>query len=248
MSTYLVLCQSVHRWVRSGNHDPGSRPVAIASEADPDVKDIIFFVNEAWQQIQQYHPEWEWMRRQGTLNLVAGTRTYSAATIRVMLPRYEQLKSLYGATRHDGPRYGLIQDSAAATNPQMPTYYVPYNEWRGFFDRAPRPANSFPIRFTTQPDETIEFDPAPSLAPSGSAYRFAFDYRVTPQALSADADVPELPDRYHDLIVWWAVRLFCASRANSDALEQTAIEKVKYWLSKVAADQLPEFIFMTEYS
>lgn len=248
MSTYLQLCQQVHRWVRSGNYDPGSRPAAIASETDPDVKDVIFFANEAWQQIQQYHPDWEWMRAQATLNLVSGTRTYSPATIRGTVTRYEQLKSLYGATRHDGPRYCLVQDSAVATNSQMPTYYVPYNFWRGFFDRQPRPANSFPIRFTVQTDDTIEFDPAPNLAPSGSAWKFAFDYRKTPQALTADADVAELPDRYHDLIVWWAVRLFCASRANSDALETTAIEKVKYWLAKVAADQLPELIFMTEYS
>jgi len=245
---YVQLAQGVHRWVRSGNTAPGSSPSGPTDTANPDVNDIVYFVNEAYQQIQMYHDEWLWMRAQGTFNLVTGTRTYSVATLQGAISRFEQYR-FFGAGATGQQRYLYVKDAAATTPSQMPCWYLPYEEWRGYFDRLPRPSNSMPVRCTVQPDGTLEFDPTPAAAPSGGVYSIQFDYRKTPQTLVFSTnDTPEMPAKFHDLILWWAVRLFCASRSNSDALEQTAINRVNYWLDKIAAEQLPEMVFPDRYS
>jgi len=244
MATFLEICQQVHRWVRAGNNTPGTVPTTVVGQT-LELGDIVYFVGQAWLQLQQYHPDWRWMVSQGGLTLFSGVRVYSLATIQINFPRLAVIRPLIAASNI---KYSLIFDISAPTRTDMPVWFISYEEWRGWWDRQPRTMLQKPCRFTIRPDRAVEVDPTPNDAPSGDNWQLVFDYKKTPQVLAIDGDIPELPEEYHDLIVWWAVNLFCRNRSNSDQLRAESGERINWWLERLAQDQLPEMTFWPRYS
>lgn len=234
--TFQQLCQTVNQFLRAGNN------VAFGSVATPVNQlqtDIIYFVNQAWQQLQNDHPSWLWMRdRMNGFALTATQRTYTLANLQTGRANYRNFLPMNAANY----RYCLMADSnpPIGTQPtQMPVYFIPYQEWRGYWDRTPRPTGQ-PVRLTEFPDFSLQLDPTPNNAPSGSPWALYFDYRTTNTVLAADADKPNMPADYHDILVWWAIDLYCRTRSNSSPLAAEAKAEVKRQRDRLAAYQLPE--------
>ena len=243
---YLQLAQAVHLRIRAGNQTPGSQPTAIPVPAGTEqaASDAVAFVAEAWEWVQNEHPSWQWMRKQSTLPLVAGTRTYNLTLIRVTTADYEWFLPFYAG----GQKYCYIYDAGAATRVDMPITYVPYIEWRGYWDRSPRGVNAKPAFFTERPDRSLEFDPTPSTTPTSSVWTFAFDYRKTNQSLVLQADTPEMPSSFHALVFWRAIQLYGQSRSATGLLYQTADIEVRTRMNELRTAQLPVFTIDTDYA
>lgn len=240
--SYLQLCQAAHRLLRIGNATPGSLPAALPLTGNPDqaVYDIVDAVPRAWEWVQNQHPSWNFMRKSNVFVLTSGLRQYLLSQIQAIIPDYYGFIPFWSESNTP---YFLMYDSGFSPVNQRPDYifpFVEYQEWRGFWDRGPRPANGQPNRMTEQPNKTLEFDPTPAAAPSGSAWGIKFDYRIVNQVLSNQSDVPILPAEFHDLIVWVAVRFVCETRMNSGPLYQAALQQIDEYMAKLVARYTPQ--------
>ena len=252
MATYLTLCQQVHRNIRAGNNTPGSQPTSVTGNTDPLLLDIVYFVQEAWNQIQQENSRWQWMNLPAILTLPINTatqyvQTLTLATIQTTYPLWGNIVPYTGQQ----PKYTLIYDPNQAPNPPLPTrqplFFVPWKEFNGFFTRQPRTQGQ-PSRFSEDPQSNLWFDAPPLAAPSGVAYQMQCDYRMIPQVLAANTDVPLLPVDYHDLIVYWAAFLYCQTRSNSSQLSDSMASNMQRILQKLKTDQTPEWVLFNDYT
>lgn len=239
--TYLQICQFAHRLLRSGNAQPGSQPAAIPAAANLDqvVYDIIDAVPRAWEWVQNEHPSWNFMRKQGLYVMSSGLRTYTLAQLQVANADYYGFIPFWSTMNTP---YFLMYDSGApaTTRSDYIFPFIEYAEWRGFYDRTPRPSAAQPNRMTEWPNKTLEFDPTPGPAPTGSPWGIKFDYRQTNQVLSAQGDIPILPPEFHELIAWVTVRIICESRMDTGPLYQSSNNEINKYMDRLKARYLPQ--------
>ena len=252
MATYLQLCQQVHRNIRAGNNTPGSQPTSVVGNTDPLLLDIVYFVNEAWTQIQQDNSRWQWMNKPATLTLPVNTsstfnQTLSLATIQATYTDWGNVVP-YTAQR---PKYGQLYDPNQTPNPPLPTrqpiFFIPWKEFNGFYNQQPR-TQAQPSRFSEDPAGNLWFDAPPIAAPSGVAYKMEVDYRTVPQTLAANTDVPAMPVDFHDLIVYWAAFLYCQTRSSTSPLMAAMASNMSRILQKLKTDQTPEWILSNDFT
>lgn len=219
---------------------------------DPLLLDIVYFVNEAWTQIQQDSPYWLWMRKKATLTLPINTstgtnQTLPIATIQAAVTDWRNVQQMQAGF----PPFGMIQDPNQTPNPPPPTqmrsFYVPWLEFDGFLNQMPR-TPGVPLRFSEDPQYNLIFDQPPLAAPSGVAYTFTVPYRTINQQLVADATVPLMLADYHDLIAYWAAWLFCQTREDKSALMDTCTTNMSRILAKLRSQQLPPWVLGNRYA
>lgn len=245
--TYLQLCQFAHRYLRSGNATPGSLPQTIPAGPGLDqvVYDIVDTMPRAWEWVQNEHPSWNFMRRDGVLMLTPGKRVYSLTEIQVQAKEYYGFIPFWSTSKFP---YFLIYDSGA--NPKADYIYpfIEYQEWRGFWDRQPRPTGTQPNRMTERPDKSLEFDPTPQAAPSGANWSVKLDYRMANQILLLPGDEPILPDEFHELIAWVCIRMVCETRMNTGPLYQSSLNEIARYMDRLKARYLPQIQVDTCYA
>ncbi len=237
---YLALCQYTHRLAKAGNAQAGSQPAAIPvpTQQDQIVYDIVDAVPRAWEWVQNEHPSWNFMRKEGAFNLTAGQRTYTLAQIQAQISDYYGFIPMWGGNS-PGPYYFLCDPAQTPQVLDYPMRFVEYMDFRGIYDRRPRPQNFQPTILTEWPDKTLECDPAPNLGPSGGQWQLRFDYRRTNQVLSAQTDVPILPPEFHELIAYVALRMVCEIRMDTGQKYVTALRAIDDYLSRLKARYLP---------
>jgi len=246
--SYLTLCQYTHRLAKSGNAQAGTLPTTIPSAANQDqiVYDIIDAVPRAWEWVQNEHVSWNFMRKEGAFNLTAGTRIYSLATIQAQISDYYGFIPFWGAS--PGPYYFLCDPAQTPQVLDYPMRFVEYQDFRGVYDRRPRPQNFQPTILTEWPDKTLEMDPAPNLGPSGGNWQLKFDYRRTNQVLSAQGDIPILPPEFHELIAWVALRMVCEIRMDNSPKYQSALAEIDKYMGRLKSRYLPVVTVDTSYA
>jgi hypothetical protein len=237
--TYLQLAQFAGRYLRSSNLQGGAYPTAIPVPANQDQMsyDIVDAIPRAWEWVQNEHPSWNFMRKQGILPLVSGTRVYTLTAIQAQISDYYGYIPFWALAVEP---YFLLYD-AGASAPQDYIYpFVEYQNWRGWWDRVPRPSANQPNRLTERPDKSLEVDPTPTLAPSGGAWTLRLDYRIKNQVLSASGDVPILPPEFHEMIAWVAIRMLTETRMNSGPLLAAAQNEIQKYMDRLKSQYLPQ--------
>lgn len=223
--TRLQLVQFVARTL--GTVDP-DEITSTTSPATDYISDLVEAVDAASEEIELMHEGgWHWRRIQQTFNTVASTRKYTFATINAdcvgIIP-----------FRHspDSDSYILIGDN--------PVYFIPYQAWRGYFDRGTR-SEQRPQYFTIRHDggSSIEFDPTPD-----DVYTVTLDLLIEVQDLSdasdgsPDDNVPRMPARFHKVIGLLA----CRYMAEYDENRRLSLfeQRYKRWMNDLREDQLPK--------
>ena len=244
MATFLEICKAAHRKLRIGDYSPGSQPSTVVGQTG-DLGDLVASVNEAWLQLQMHHRDWRWMRSSVSMTLTPNVNIISVANFRVQEPRFAQILFY---TAQSERRYANIRGNSSPTNSEMPVWFIPWQEFSGgVYTRTPQPPASQPMYFSEQPNRSVRLWPAPSTPSSGGNWLFSLPCRLTPQDLTLDADVPEMPAEFHNILVWWAVDVFCRPRANFDRLSAEAKKEINRQLDRLAADQLPELVECPPY-
>lgn len=244
MSTFLQLCQQVHRKLRVGDESPSLLPTTTVGQTGT-LGDIVEAVKEAWLMVQMHHRDWRWMQDSVTVTLTPNVFIITVANFVAQNSRFEYVRPFVAGSRQ---RYANIRNNSASTNPSMPCWYIPWQEFNGgLYTRNPIPAASQPQFFSEQPNRSVRLYPPPSAPADGGSWVFGVPCRRTPQDLTADSDIPEMPDEYHNLIVWWAVDVFCRTRSNFDRLSMESKKEVNRQLLKLGADQLPEMVQVSPY-
>jgi len=215
---YLQLCIRV----REEADISGSGPTTTASQTGQ-LKSIVNWVQQAWIDIQNKRPNWLFMNKEFTFDTIIDQRDYVAGDFSIIDLKLWDLESF------------LLFDKSIGETDEKKLIYLTYSYWRNVY-RAQmniRPANRTQY-ITMLPNNTIRMEPKPD-----KIYTISGEYKRSTQFLTADADVPTgLPDDFHMIIVWQALKNYASSGNSPEVLDQ-AETNFDILLNRLEQEQLP---------
>lgn len=222
---FLSLAQKV---VEKGGI-AGTGPTTVIGQAG-ELKRVVGYVNEAWNDIQLARNDWRWMRGSVSFSTVANQATYTPAQCGVT-----DLETWLVDSRQNTFRSYVTSDGVGS---EIFLSYQPYDVWRDCFQYgAIRDTRSRPMVITVTPDQSLGFGETPDSAD----YTIVGDYQKMPSELAADADVPGLPAPFHMLIVYRALVLYAQYEEN-DYLRSINERDYNRMMSRLVSNQLPEMV------
>lgn len=175
----------------------GAGPVSVANQIGRNA-DVVSWVQQAHERIQMLRDDWSFDWAQGTFDLAAGKDTYDPVTD-------------FGITgirdfKRD-PMASYVYPASQGVNARL---FLQYQEWEDFRGLTIPPAQgSQPVTFTRRPDGKLVYYPVPS-----QANKVVHEYTLPYQTLTANTDVPRMPDWSHMAIAWRAVMIGCGKTGN----------------------------------
>jgi hypothetical protein len=187
---FLTLCQHV----RQECGVAGDGPTSVLNQAGV-LKKIVDRTSRAWVDIQASHPYWKFMRNQTTFATVVGQRSYSVV---------DDL-GITTIDKFDRTNTYLYLDS---TDDEKALRWIPYDKFRTRYRTYP---DGRPTVITEEPQRVLAFENTPD-----EIYTVTLDYWMTPELLAQNADVPSIPEHFHDIIVWKSVMMFAGNETATD--------------------------------
>lgn len=227
MSTFLELCEDVAR--ESGG--TARAPSSVIGQTGRQQK-IVEWVKSAWNLIQNLQSNWSFLRAEGTGTLIANSQSYTGASF--SLTRFGEFMGDYGSYQAL-----TIYDSTIGRKDENALRLISYETWKRRWDMGEHDATR-PTEYTIGPDQALKFGSKPD-----KAYLIRFEYRKTPQGLAANTDEPDMPTRFHDIIVWRAIMLMADHDEASNAMIM-ANGKYLELKASMERDLLPAFNLRSE--
>lgn len=192
--TFLELCKRV----RQEAGVSGSGPATVVGQVG-EMKRIVDWVNSAWEDVQLARPDWYWMRASFNFTTTLNDEQYSSTDVGI-------------ATRFSmwDINSFRIYDTTVGVNDQIELPFIRYTDYRDVYMTGPQ-VTSRPYEFTIAPNLDLLLGPKPN-----GTFRIDGDYYKSPQTLSADADIPELPSQFHMIIVYRALMLYARYEAAAE--------------------------------
>jgi hypothetical protein len=188
--TFLDLCNQVAS--DSATFDEGAI-ASVVSQTGRKAK-IVRWTNMAWRSIQNAHVAWRWMQSEFSLNMSATTQRYSgtAATDAFTSTTARFAEWICCGL---GERRFRLYDSTIGLADIGPLQFV---QWEAFYAQRVNTsaANGKPTMFSIDPANKLCLSPVPD----SSNYVVVGPYRKSVQTLAVDADVPDMPTDFHDVI------------------------------------------------
>lgn len=227
--TFLELAQAVAR-------ESGTVPEpAVLSSVTGQVgrlASIVLWVARANRMICNKHAEWRFLESEFEADTIAGTPRYTAASWNL---------SRFAAWKVAGPLEARISlyDLDIGASDEARLHYLP---WKDFYQRRLRGEIDAdrPIYFTVTPADEIAFSPTPD-----KAYRVRGIYRRAPKELTSNEDVPDLPERFHDAIMYRAMMML-ADFDEAVYTRSQAEAEFRRILGDLERDQLPPITIGSE--
>jgi hypothetical protein len=224
MATFLKLCQHVQRYARIGKEAPGTAPVTVTGQTGVNAE-IVGWVQDAWEDIQHDQDDWAFRESSGDVPVLANVRD---VVVENTLTDYESLRM----DTADGCRKFIVLVMPDGVSTQY-VYYYRWEDWRGgVYDRSK--ATGTPGMFTVMPSGELRLWPTPD-----QNYTLRLAYQRVAQVLSADGDVPSMPDRYHTAIVWKALMYHADTRDKTQEEYQKWERRRRQAMRRIYRDQLP---------
>lgn len=197
---FKTICQRVAE--KAGI--PGGVPTTVVSQTGESLR-IVNWVNDAWESIQNRRKSWRWLRTAKSFNTVAGTQSYSLATLTLTaVPFGRWWETHFSAYL-----------TSAGQGGERPLIWIPYDDFRNYYlFGAIAAIQSQPIHVTVGPDESVLFGPIPN-----DIYTVRSEYQKGAARMAADGDTPGMPAQFHMLIVWEALKLYALYESAQEALE-----------------------------
>ena len=224
--SYLTLCQDLRRECSAS----GTGPSATTGQTGEYLK-IINWVKNAWLEIQQQHDDWRWMRKSFTVSATSGdgAYAYTDCTDTVSLAAI----SRFSMWHKDSFKCYLTSTGVGG---EVPLRWMPWEQFRRIY-RYGTQTNGPPAYVSEDPTQAFVLGPIPD-----ATYTVSGDYQIGPQTLSADADTPEMPTRFHQLIVYNAMLRYGFHQVAPEAIQHAQLMGSLLHAALVR-DQLPEMLF-----
>lgn len=221
MSTLLELARAVKR--ESGLGAGGNDPVSFASATGDDLR-IFHWVIQSWRTIDLLHEAWAWRRDTAT-----GTTNGSC----VLNPSSDfglaYHASWLGPNREYKPSAYVTADGVATEHELQ---WLSYDQFRKSFltgSHTPGPLSCWSIA----PNGDMLVGPIPD-----QGHTVRADYIKGHIQLAADGDIPAMPARFHDLIVWRALLDYGGYDAASEVAQRADIN-YRQMMPGLSQAQLP---------
>lgn len=213
---YLQLCARLRQEVGASGNTP------TVANATGEWARIAAWIQQAWIEIQEENPEWNWMRGDVTFNTTAEQGTYSPTVIGL---------TDFASWRDDSFR---IYHTASGVGTE---WILPFREYNSFRDYWLLSSNKItfarPSEITVAPNKYLVLGLAPD-----DIYTVSGEYYKQPTILTNDSDTPELPSRFHVAIVYKAMMYYGGYESANDAYLRGE-RLYKAVMNNIRYDQLP---------
>lgn len=223
MADFLQLCKDTARECLV----PGVGPTSTANQTGQ-AGFIVQTVKNSYTELQNEQPDWRWLRSEFTVQTVANTDSYAYGAL---------TDSIGSAVITRFARWWTGEFQIYLTSSGIGSrHHIPYLKWAAF--RATWLTGSHPASYPS----AVSIDPRDKLrlgAKPNAVYTFTGEYQKSPQVLAADGDIPEMPNRFHNLIVYRAMKRF-AGRYGAPEIWDSAHDMEGPLLLSLEVDQKPE--------
>lgn len=185
---------------------------------------FVTWTNQSWLDIQNEHNgAWRWMRTTKTFQTVAnqGEYDYDASPLSLTDFAYWIENS-----------FRIYKTSVDNEN------YLQFREYNVFRDLnligTNRSTAAYPSEITISPSNSLIL----FQLPDSTDYHVSGDYQKSPTDLTLDADIPDMPTRFHMAIVWRVLIHYGGKESYPDAYSRGK-ELYKKLMYQLEQDQLP---------
>ena len=219
--TYLELVRRLH----SECGVSGSPPSTTVGQIG-EMKRLVDWTATAWTEIQEKRPNWSWMQTAVSFDTVAGDYEYS--------PTEAGIESTFANWKADSFRSYL---KAAGVGSEVFMTPMTYDQFRNYYLFSTRRTSlSQPLELAVAPNKNLLVGPPPA-----DVYTIVGEYYKLPVVLSADADIPDLPARFHMAIVYRAMIDYGMYEAAPEVVTRGET-KFREMMIKIEDDQLPDIL------
>lgn len=186
-----------------------------------ELRRIVDWIDAAYQDIQDKHDDWEFLRDEFSFDCVVGTDTYAASTVENLANWRLPSVRIYLTTLRD----------------ERWLNYIPWNLFR---DTRRMQSNRFvegrPINFSIKPDKSMVLWPIPD-----ETYTIEGEFYRVPYTMDVDTDTPIIPERYHLAIVYNALMKY-AAYIGEPSLYANAQKDYGRLINKLEIDRAPRLM------
>lgn len=229
MSTYLAGSVDLRRECGVA----GTGPSAVTGQTG-DLERIVEWYAQSYVEIQNRHQDWLWLRSTWTVDTVASDDTYAYGDVTdsrlsAVITRFRRWW-LYDAEGFPNIRSYLTSAGVAGEKYLLP---LPWASFRDLYKKGTQ-TNNAPVHVAVDPQRNLVFGPKPD-----AAYTITGEYQMSAQVLAADADTPEMPSDYHQLIVYEAMKKYGAFHSAPEVSARGITEGNKV-MRQLENNQRPE--------
>lgn len=147
-------------------------------------------LDDAWQELQSAR-DWRWMRKTLDVALTIGQRTYTGAGLSA---------ARFGRWRPEDCDYtpGVYVDGSI--NTMWDLSFLQLDEFKRMWVYR-NDYSSQPLYWAVDENDRLLIGPKPSIT-----YKLRIDYLMEPSTLVLADDTPDLPNKFHLLLVWKALQ------------------------------------------
>jgi hypothetical protein len=223
MSTFLELSADLRRECSIS----GTGPTAVTGQTGEYLR-VATWVKNAWLEIQQEKDDWRWMRKSLTVSATSGdgAYAYTDCTDTVSLAAI----SRFSLWHKDSFKCYLTSGGSGG---EYPLRWLPWEQFRGIY-RYGTQTNSTPVHVSEDPTQALVLGPIPN-----ATFTVSGDYQIGPQTLAANGDIPEMPTRFHQLIVYNAMIRYGFHQVAPETIQSAQLLGGRLH-SALVRDQLPQ--------
>jgi hypothetical protein len=228
--TFLELCQA---YVREADIDRTAlRPVSVVGQIG-DLGMAVHWIRQAYIEIQNSKKNWAWMRGYFELATVAGQRRYAPSDcidLKTSQP-ISRFKEWWLDDVENPPR---CYPQASGKGGEYWLTYAPRNFFVQLYDIGNNATSqSMPAHISVDFDRSLLVGLTPN-----APYVISGEFQRSAQVLTNDGDIPEMPQDYHYLIVYEALRKYGGSDIAPEVMARAETEG-QALRSALINDQIP---------
>ena len=184
------------------------------------------WINAAWVDLQTSKDDWQWMLEDFEFNTATHQQVYSADDVGVA--------STFANWKRDSFRCSSVGQSYSD---EQLMNYMDYQTFRNLYIYGNmRTTYARPVVVSITPQKDLAFGSVPD-----QAYVIDAQYYVKPTEMSANTDTPNIPERFHMLLVYRAMMYYGGFEAAPEVYQRGETEYSRLY-KRLEVDQLPTII------
>ena len=216
--TFLALCQRLRQEAGLS----GTGPASVLSQVG-EMKRIVDWVASGYEDIQNLHATWRFLRTNFSFQTIINTQNYTPAAV--------ALTDFSEWIKNDIRIY-----SSAADESQLE--YYPWDIFRqAFFFGSQRTQTGRPSIVTVKPDNALALWALPD-----AEYTVNGEYYKSAQVMTANADTPVIPTKFQ-MIICWKGLMHYGAYAGAEEKYAHGNNEYKKLLSMLEYEQLEDFTY-----
>lgn len=233
MSTYKEICQDVARECDIAQGE--TVPTSVTGQIG-ELNRIVNWVTDEYKRLQN-QTRWRWLRRPFKLTTTADDDKYAFSDAKDAIDdaTITRFRSWRLTDVHNPPKI-YLQSSGVGS--QVLLSWCSWNQFQFLYKTGSlQDQTSQPVHITVDPQDNIRLGLTPN-----DTYVVTGEYYRSPQILAADADEPEMPEEYHELIMYMALRRYALFESAPEIL-QVAKDGIRQYGNALRHTQGPRFRF-----